>query len=86
MDGQARQDAELQPCPWLVVLTRQVFLPFSIFSPYFSAPGPCDALVSLTGTWMVAACLRRVGDHLGTCAAQSATPFLGAGREALGPC
>lgn len=45
-------DAELQPCPWLVVLTRQVFFPFSIFSPYFFCTGPCAAAVDrLTSTW-----------------------------------
>lgn len=39
-DGtQARQKQSCSRArPWLVVLTRQVFFPFSIFSPYFSQP------------------------------------------------
>lgn len=62
-------DAELQPCPWLVVLTRQVFFPFLFFLPVSLAPGPYGARPQVPG-W-----------HLRACAAQSAPPGPGPGRR-----
>lgn len=42
-------DAELQPCPWLVVLTRQVFFPFLFFLPISLARGPSGARPQVPG-------------------------------------
>lgn len=51
--GEAGQARQMQSCSrargLLLFLTRQVFFPFSIFSPYFSALGP---MAPWTGTWM----------------------------------
>lgn len=64
-----------------VVLTRQVFFPFSFFSLFL---WPRALWRPWTGTWMAGpACWCR--DHLCTCAAQSAPPgpYLGRGLGGL---